>query len=58
MKSKVSAKSKKQPVTLRDLKTRKDPKGGTTYPGGTLQIGRGVVPITAVISQSSARGAG
>ncbi len=29
MKNKESAKNKKQSVTLKDLKTRKNPKGGT-----------------------------
>lgn len=35
MKTKSLAKSKKQPVTLKDLKTRKNPKGGGTVISGS-----------------------
>ena len=35
MKTKQSVSTKKQSVALKDLKTRKNPKGGNTYTGTT-----------------------
>jgi hypothetical protein len=57
MKTKESAKSKKQSVTLKDLKTRKNPKGGVFWGGGdTLTMSRSS-GFTAV-SGSGTRGVG
>jgi hypothetical protein len=54
IKTKESAKSKKQSVTLKDLKTRKNPKGGYIHDVGTfdtVSAGRSLV-VTAGGSNS------
>jgi hypothetical protein len=43
MKSKEPAKSKRQSVTLKDLKTRKNPKGGAVLPGARINTAKGIV---------------
>ena len=56
MKTKESAKSMKQSVTLKDLKTRKNPKGGigilnNTAPD-TIAAGRSIAGVTTGGSMS------
>ncbi|MDO8545387.1 MAG: hypothetical protein Q7S40_33515 [Opitutaceae bacterium] len=50
MKTKTPASTKKQSVTVKDLKTRKDPKGGSS--GGK----RKALLIGAVLGSAAARG--
>ena len=38
MKNKPTAGNKKQPVTLKDLKTRKNPRGGTAGLGAAISV--------------------
>ena len=45
MKIKAPASTKKQNVTLRDLKTAKNPKGGAIPPSGTTSIPYGRVTL-------------
>ena len=53
MKNKSTASNKKQPVTLKDLKTKKNPKGGAV--SDTVKAG-GSVPISGFNGQQTVVG--